>query len=63
MVFVNASSAKSVAINPLATAAPPADTAKPFKFRPVTLYVAAAKDEVVEPKLTPTATPEQITGV
>ena len=58
-MFVNASFAKAETANPFATAAPPADTARPFKFRPVTLYVAAAT-EVLELKFTPTALFEQI---
>ena len=58
-MLVNASFAKADADNPFATAAPPADTLKPFKFSPVTLYVAAAT-ELLELKLTPTAPSEQI---
>ena len=59
MTFVNASSAKSDAVNPFATATPPADTDAPFKAKFVTLYVAAAI-EVLELKGTPTAPSEQI---
>ena len=53
MSFLKASFAKSVANNPLAMAALPAETVNPFKFNAVTLYVAAAT-EVLELKLTPT---------
>ena len=52
MVFVNASSARSVAVRPFATAAPPAETVSPFRLSAVTLYVAAAT-EVLELKFTP----------
>ena len=62
MVFVNASSAKADANNPSTTAAPPADTVRPFKLRAVTLYVAAAT-EVLELKLSPTGTSEQVVPV
>ena len=60
--MVNASSEKALADKLFAIAAPPAETERPFKLRPVTLYVAAAT-EVLELKLTPAATSEQIVSV
>ena len=56
--MVNASSARSEALNPLATAAPPAETVASPRERLVTLYVAAAIAEL-ELKLTEVAAPEQ----
>ena len=58
-MLINASSAKADAVNPLITCGEPADTVKPFKFSPITLYVATG-NAVLELKFTPTALPEQI---
>ena len=57
VVFVKASFAKSESANPFATAAPPAETVAPFSVKAVTLYVAAATEEL-ELKFAATATSE-----
>ena len=53
MVLVNASSARAVAVSPLATVAPPADTVSPFKLSPVTLKVAAVGPSESLPRTKP----------